>query len=57
MFAAAAAIEASAVDEPERLWLLRLKWKNTNKSSTLDKREFYKNQKLIKFEDQIIAAT
>ena len=45
MFAAAARIEASAVDEPERLWLLRLKWKNTNKSSTLDKREFYKKSK------------
>jgi hypothetical protein len=57
MFAAAARIEASAVDEPERLWLLRLKWKNTNKSSTLDKREFYKNLKRMKFKDQIIAAT
>ncbi len=45
MFAAAAAIEASVVDEPERLWLLRLKWKNTNKSSTLDKMEFYKKSK------------
>jgi hypothetical protein len=55
MFAAAARIEASAVDEPERLWLLRLKWKNTNKSYTLDKREFYKNHKLIKFEVQILA--
>jgi hypothetical protein len=57
MFAAAARIEASAVDEPERLWLLRLKWKNTNKSSTLVKREFYKNQKQMRFEDQITDAT